>query len=83
MAEFDFVETDSSKIYTAIVGALMDSVGEPLYPGDERRIFAEALVSVFVSIFSDFNDNGPNLFKDNFKNLVGKFNNLFKKIIPK
>ena len=56
MADFDFVETDSSKIYTAIVGTLMDSVGEPLYPGDERRIFAEALVSVFVSLFADFND---------------------------
>ena len=56
MADFDFVETDSSKLYTSIIGSLMDSCEEPLYPGDERRIFGEALVSVFVSLFSLFND---------------------------
>lgn len=54
--DFEFVETDSAKIYTAIVGSLMDYCGEALYPGDERRIFGEALVSVFVSLYNDFND---------------------------
>ncbi|NLH01190.1 MAG: baseplate J/gp47 family protein [Clostridiales bacterium] len=34
----------------------MDSVNEPLYPGDERRIFGEALVSVLVALYSEFND---------------------------
>ena len=53
---FDFVETDAAKIYTAIVGSLMDSVGEPLYPGDERRIFGDALVAVFVALYNEFND---------------------------
>lgn len=57
MAEpFNFVETNSAKLYTAIVGSLMDSVKEPLYPGDERRIFGEALVAVFVALYSEFND---------------------------
>jgi phage-related baseplate assembly protein len=57
MAEaFDFVETDSAKLYTALIGSLMDSVKEPLYPGDERRIFGEALVAVFVALYSEFND---------------------------
>lgn len=56
MADFDFVETDSAKIYTAIIGALMDNCNEALYPGDERRIFGEALVAVFVSLYSEFND---------------------------
>ena len=56
MADFDFVETDSAKIYTAIIGALMDNCDEALYPGDERRIFGEALVAVFVSLYSEFND---------------------------
>lgn len=54
--DFDFVETDSAKIYTAIVGSLMDYCDEALYPGDERRIFGEALVAVFVALYSEFND---------------------------
>lgn len=56
MPDFDFVETDAAKIYTAIVGSLMDNVGEPLYPGDERRIFGEAIVAVMVALYSEFND---------------------------
>lgn len=56
MAEINFVETDSAKLYTAIIGSLMDSCNEALYPGDERRIFGEALVSVFVSLYNEFND---------------------------
>lgn len=56
MADFDFVETDSAKLYTAFIGSLMDYCGEALYPGDERRIFGEALVAVFVSVYAEFND---------------------------
>ena len=57
MAEnFDFVETDAAKIYTAILSALMDNVGEPLYPGDERRIFGDALAAVLVAVYNEFND---------------------------
>jgi phage-related baseplate assembly protein len=56
MANFDFVETDSAKLYTSIIGSLMDSCDEPLYPGDERRIFGEGIVALFVSLFSLFND---------------------------
>lgn len=56
MADFDFVETDSAKIYTTIIGKLMDYCNEPLYPGDERRIFGEALVMVFTALYSEFND---------------------------
>lgn len=54
--DFNFVETDSAKLYTAIIGGLMDSCNEPLYPGDERRIFGEALVAVFVSLYNLFDD---------------------------
>lgn len=56
MADFSFVETDSAKLYTAIIGSLMDECNEALYPGDERRIFGEALVAVFVALYSEFND---------------------------
>lgn len=54
--EFNFVDTDSAKIYTAIISGLMESVGEPLYPGDERRIFGEAIVACFVALYNEFND---------------------------
>ena len=56
MADFDFVETDSAKLYTSIIGSLMDSCNEALYPGDERRIFGEAIVALFVSLYAVFND---------------------------
>lgn len=56
MADFDFVDTDSAKLYTTIIGSLMENCGEALYPGDERRIFGEAVVAVFVSLYSEFND---------------------------
>ena len=56
MAEFDFTTTDSAKIYTTVIGALMDYADEALYPGDERRIFGEALVAVLVSVYNEFND---------------------------
>lgn len=54
--DINFVETDSAKLYTAIIGNLMDACDEALYPGDERRIFGEALVAVFASLYSEFND---------------------------
>ncbi len=57
MADFDFVETDSAKIYTAIIGSLMDYCDDPLYPGDERRIFGEGLVMAVVSLYNEFNDS--------------------------
>ena len=57
MAEnINFVSTDSAEIYSDVVGSLMEYCNEALYPGDERRIFAEALVQVFVAMFSLFND---------------------------
>lgn len=56
MADFDFVETDSAKLYTQIIGSLMENCNDALYPGDERRIFGEALVAVLASVFALFND---------------------------
>ena len=53
---FEFIETDSAEIYTTVIESLMDSCGEALYPGDERRIFAEGLVAVLVSVYSLFDD---------------------------
>lgn len=53
---FDFVDTDAAEIYTAVLNSLMDNVGEPLYPGDERRIFGDALAAVLVALYNEFND---------------------------
>ena len=38
--------TDASTLYKTIITELEKGAGEPLYPGDERRIFGEALVPV-------------------------------------
>lgn len=54
--ELNLVDVDSQTIYTDVVTSLESGVGEPLYPGDERRIFAEALVAVLVAYASKAND---------------------------
>ena len=58
MSNLDFIETDSGVILTTILQALENGCSEPLYPGDERRIFGEsALAPLFVSLFSLVNDS--------------------------
>lgn len=42
----ELVISDSGSIYDATIAALEEGVSEPLYPGDERRIFGEALSAV-------------------------------------
>lgn len=57
MAEkYDFVTTDTQSIYNSVLDNIMDAANEPLYPGDERRIFAEALIMVLVAVYNDLND---------------------------
>ena len=53
---FDYIKTDSAELYTIMIGSLMNYCDEALYPGDERRIFGEALVSVLVGVYALFND---------------------------
>ena len=55
-ADLSFLETDSQQIYENVISSLEESVGEPLYPGDERRVFGDALVALFVSIYNEVND---------------------------
>ena len=52
----DFIETDAKQIYDKIITGLESAVGESLYPGDERRIFGEAIAAVFVGLFNQMND---------------------------
>lgn len=56
MSELDFIGTNSTEIYNTIISELENGVAEPLYPGDERRIFGEAMVPLFVSLYSSVND---------------------------
>lgn len=56
--DIHFVTTDAAEIYDTVVSLLEENVGEPLYPGDERRIYGEAIVAVFVSLFNKIDDTG-------------------------
>ena len=50
--------TDASTLYKTIITELEKGAGEPLYPGDERRIFGEGLVAVFVALYNSLDDTG-------------------------
>lgn len=56
MSELNFIEVDSAAIYQTVMDALENGVSEPLYPGDERRIFGESFVPLVVSIYNALND---------------------------
>lgn len=56
--DIHFVEVDAAEVYENIIKQLEQNVGEPLYPGDERRIYGEALVAVFVSLLNKIDDAG-------------------------
>ena len=62
MNDYDFLNTNAEVIYNDIIGNLMQACSEPLYPGDERRIFGEALVALGVSWYSAFNDKAKQRF---------------------
>lgn len=56
--EIHLTTIDASTIYTTIITALEKGAGEPLYPGDERRIYGEAIVAVFVALYNTLDDVG-------------------------
>ena len=56
MPEINFIETDAKKVSDTVMEDLENGVNEPLYPGDERRIFGEALAQVIVSVYNTVND---------------------------
>lgn len=52
----EFITTQTDVIFEQIITSLEASVSEPLYPGDERRIFGEALVPLFAAMYNAMND---------------------------
>lgn len=56
MADLNFIQTDAGEIVATVLEELENGVNEPLYPGDERRIFGEALAQLVVSVYNTVND---------------------------
>lgn len=56
MADINFIETDAKKVSDTVLEELENGANEPLYPGDERRIFGEALAQVVVAVYNTVND---------------------------
>lgn len=56
-SELQFIETDAGQIYDFIMYVLENGVTEELYPGDERRIFGEALAALTLALYSTMNDS--------------------------
>ena len=56
MSELNFIETDDGTLVDTVLEELENGVNEPLYPGDERRIFGEALAQVIVAVYNTVND---------------------------
>lgn len=54
--DLDFLEVDSGKILDDTLNLLEQAVASPLYPGDERRIFGEALAMVISTMTQTLND---------------------------
>lgn len=52
----DLIVTDAGTIYDATITALENGVSEPLYPGDERRIFGEAMAAVLARVHGVIQD---------------------------
>ena len=56
MADLNFIEIDAKKVRDTVVEELENLVSEPLYPGDERRIFGDAMAQVIVTVYNNVND---------------------------
>ena len=53
----DFITTDAEKIYNTILESFENNLQEPLYPGDERRLFVESgIIPVVVALFNKMDD---------------------------
>lgn len=58
MAEgLNIITTDAQTIYDNTIGSLEAELNEPLYPGDERRLFAEAQNAFLVSYQNTANEH--------------------------
>ena len=56
MSELQFIETSAQKVHETVISELENGVNDPLYPGDERRIFGDAMAEVIVAVYNSVND---------------------------
>lgn len=56
MSELKFIETSAKEVRDTVLEELENGAGEPLYPGDERRIQGEAMAQVIVAVYNAVND---------------------------
>lgn len=47
-----FTETDAATLQETVIEKLQSDIGETLYPGDERRIFAQSLIAFLVITYN-------------------------------
>lgn len=57
MSDINFVNIDAKTINLKIINDFEELIGEPLYPGDERRIFLQQLTPLIVGIKHEINDS--------------------------
>ena len=57
MSNIDFINIDSKDMYQRFISGVEDKLGEELYQGDERRLFAEAMIPVLEGLFATVNDS--------------------------
>jgi len=62
MTDINFINIDAGEIYDELISTLETEVKEPLYPGDERRIFGEALNIALVTSYNKMNDRAKQRF---------------------
>ena len=52
----NLITTDAGDLYDETIIALSEAIGEPLYPGDERRIFTESALAVLIPMMNSVQD---------------------------
>lgn len=57
MADISFMDISAAAITERLIKGVEEQLSEPLYPGDERRLFLEALAPVMVQMINETNDN--------------------------
>lgn len=55
--DLKFVDTNAREINLKIINEFEEILGEPLYPGDERRIFLQQLTPLIVGLKHEINDS--------------------------
>ncbi|MCR4834378.1 MAG: baseplate J/gp47 family protein [Butyrivibrio sp.] len=56
MSSINFLDIDSKTMYANMINGVEEEIGEELVQGDERRLYTEALIAVFETMFASINE---------------------------